>query len=216
MALNFSFGKKGDDEPAVAPLWHADFRDATRLPDTKVVRTTFFVNTAAIAVALGLLMWVGHGEITLHNLRDQTQAAQTQIDTNTKQNNEAIKSSAAFLAEQKKLDEVEAFRQASIGPTEFISLIAQTMPAEVVIEMLDMRYEEAAKSSTFQMRALVAGSSDQASGLASKYVGTLRAAPRFNDIFESISESNLNRNTSGGFLSMDVSFKTKPVGKEKK
>ena len=55
-----SLTKKSDSEPVAAPLWHTNFRNFEQLPDTKVVRTTFFVNTAAIAIAAGLLLWLGH------------------------------------------------------------------------------------------------------------------------------------------------------------
>ena len=46
-----SLTKKSDAVPVAAPLWHTNFRNFDRLPDTKVVRTAFFVNTAAGAVA---------------------------------------------------------------------------------------------------------------------------------------------------------------------
>ena len=49
MAFNLSLTKKSDAQSAVAPVWHPNFRNFERLPDTKVVRTTFFVNTAAQA-----------------------------------------------------------------------------------------------------------------------------------------------------------------------
>ena len=51
--------KKSDDQSEEEPLWHPNFRNYERLPDTKVVRTTFFVNTAAIAVTLMLVNVVG-------------------------------------------------------------------------------------------------------------------------------------------------------------
>ena len=44
--------KKPDAAAAnLTPAWHPNFRNFERLPDTKVVRTTFFINGGAIAVA---------------------------------------------------------------------------------------------------------------------------------------------------------------------
>jgi len=64
-----SLTKKSDAQVA-SPLWHTNFRNFERLPDTKVVRTTFFINTAAVALTLGLLLWLGYREYHLYNLRE--------------------------------------------------------------------------------------------------------------------------------------------------
>src|SRR6266403_1650381 len=100
---------KKSDEPVAAPLWHTNFRNFERLPDTKVVRTTFFVNTAAGAVAIAMLMWLGYGEYRLHNLGEQIAAAQREIDANAKQNTEALRQSKIFADEDRKLADAEAF-----------------------------------------------------------------------------------------------------------
>src|SRR3954464_4399212 len=100
-----SLTKKSDAEPAAAANWHTNFRNFERLPDTKVVRTTFFVNTAAIAIAAGLLLWLASREITNVGIRDQIAEARHQIDANRKQNADAIRLSKAFAAEQTKLAE---------------------------------------------------------------------------------------------------------------
>ena len=71
MAFNLSLSKRSDAQPAVAPVWHPNFRNFERLPDTKVVRTTFFINTAAVAVALSLLLWVGFREMHIRSLHEQ-------------------------------------------------------------------------------------------------------------------------------------------------
>ena len=39
------------------PPWHPNLRNFARLPDTKVVRTAFFINGASVFIALGLLLW---------------------------------------------------------------------------------------------------------------------------------------------------------------
>ena len=96
--------KKSDEQADVEPLWHPDFRNVERLPDTKVVRTTFFINTAAIATTLALMMWLGYREFHIRNLEQQIADAEHQIDTNSRQNKEALRLSQIFTDEEKKLD----------------------------------------------------------------------------------------------------------------
>lgn len=217
MAFNLSLTKKSDAQPAVAPLWHPNFRNFERLPDTKVVRTTFFVNTAAIAVTISLLLWFGYREYHIKNLGDQIADAQRQIDDNSRQNKEALRLTKIFADEQKKLAEAEAFQDASISPSEFVALLGENQPKEISIETIEGRLSGTPNApASYQLKGLVAGTPDQASGTASKYVDLLRAQAKLGAIFDPIALNNLNRDARANFLSFDISLKMKPAPKEKK
>src|SRR4051812_25889523 len=130
---------KKSDAPVAAPLWHTNFRNFERLPDTKVVRTTFFVNTAAIALMIALLLWLGYGEYRLQNLTEQIAGAQREIDSNAKQNAEALRQTKIFTDEDKKLVEAINFQKVPISVSEYVELIGQTLPKEISIDFLDVR-----------------------------------------------------------------------------
>jgi hypothetical protein len=207
-----SLTKKSDAQPVAAPLWHANFRDFERLPDTKVVRTTFFINTAAIALAIGMLLWVGYREYSGYNLKEQIADATRQIEGNRKQNAEALKLSAAFAEEEKKLAEAVAFMKVPIRPIEFINLIGDTLPKNISIDYADMRINDP-KNSVFQIRGRVAGSPDQASGITSSYVDILRADERLGDVFDPIVLNRLDRDSSGDFMLFEITLTVKPEKK---
>lgn len=213
MAFNLSLPKKSDAQPAVAPLWHPNFRNFERLPDTKVVRTTFFVNTAAIVVTLSLLLWFGYREYHIKNLGDQIADAQKQIDDNSRQNNEALRLAKIFADEQKKLAEAVAFQHTPITPSEFVAQLGSTLPKEISIDSIDGRLME---SATYQLRGVVAGTPDQASGAASLYVDMLRTPEKLGAIFDPITLNNLNRDARSNFLAFDITLKFKAGTKEKK
>jgi len=217
MAFNLSLPKKSDAQTAVVPLWHPNFRNFERLPDTKVVRTTFFINTAAIAVTLGLLLWLGYNEYQIKNFGDQIADAQKQIDDNAKQNKEALRLSKIFADEQKKLAEAEAFQVIPIVPSGFISLLGETLPKEIAIDSVDGRLiGTPASPASFQLRGIVAGTPDQASGIASQYVDMLRAHETLGVVFDPITLNNLNRDARSNFLAFDITLKTRTGAKEKK
>src|ERR1700761_8135502 len=100
-----TLSKKSDDQTESEPLWHPNFRNFERLPDTKVVRTTFFVNTASIAITLALAMWVFYREYHIRTLQQQIAATEQQISSNTKQNAEALRLNKIFIAEDQKITE---------------------------------------------------------------------------------------------------------------
>ncbi|MDI1320316.1 MAG: hypothetical protein PSW75_09020 [bacterium] len=187
------------------------------MPDTTVVRTTFCVNTAAIAVTLGLLLWFGYREYHIKNLADQIADAQKQIDDNARQNKEALRLSKLFADEQKKLAEAELFQQSRITPAEFIALLGETLPKEISIDSIEGKLDEKGPAMpSFQLRGIVAGTPDQASGAASRYVDMLRAQAKLGATFDPITLNNLNRDARSNFLTFDITLKMKAETKEKK
>jgi hypothetical protein len=210
--------RKSDAEPVAAPRWHTNFRDFERLPDTKVVRTAFFINTAAVVVAVGMLLWVGFREYANFNIREQIKRAEADIQANSKQNAEATKLSRAFIDQTKKLDEVAAFIRAPISPFEFVRIISENLPKEILIDSIETRAINEANAATptpYTLRGKAAGSPDQASGAASQYVDLLRNQPRLAEVFESINLSKINRDASGSFLTFEISLTVKGAAKKK-
>ncbi len=205
---------KKSDGPVAAPLWHTNFRNFERLPDTKVVRTTFFVNVGAGALALALLMWVGYREYTIYNLGSQIDEAQGQINANAKQNTEALRLTTIFVDEDKKLAEAEAFLKVPVAVSEFVELIGQTLPKEISIELADVRIPPDPKNQIYVMRGVVAGTRDQAAGSASSYVDRLRAHPRLGTVFDPITLDKLTPDGVTGFMSFEISLKVKTEGKK--
>lgn len=203
-----SLTKKSDAEPVASEHWHANFRNFERLPDTKVVRTTFFVNTAAIAIAAGLLLWLASREITNIGIRDQVAEAQRQIESNRKQNAEAIRLSKAFADEQKKLAEAAQFVSAPFSLLEFVDRLGQTLPKEIVIDYVESRMVDPKKSNVV-IRGRAAGSPDQASGIASAYVDQLRADTDLAKLFDPITLVRIDRNPDGTAMAFEVSLNLK-------
>lgn len=214
LSFKLPLTRRSDAEPAAAPPWHPNFRNFERLPDIKVVRTTFFINAAAIALTLSLLLWAGYREYHVRDLNLQIGEAQAEIGRNQKQNAEAIRHSKAFAEEEKKLLEVENFTRTPIAVTEFVVLLGQTLPKEVQIEFADLRLGDPANPQCI-LRGLVAGTKDQASGTASNYVDILRTTPRFAAAFDSVSLTTLNTDPRTGLLNFEIILKFR-TGKEKK
>ena len=204
-----SLTKKSDAQPVAIPLWHTNFRDFERLPDTKVVRTTFFINTAAVVVALGMMLWLGQREYTNYNIGEQKAEAQRQIESNKKQDAEALRLSKLFLEEEKKLSEVVAFIRVAVTPAEFIGQLGESLPKDISIDSAETRMTADSKGSVFLIRGRVAGSPDQASGIASSYVDTLRADPKLGKVFDPIVLNRLERTPGGAYMLFDISLTVK-------
>jgi len=203
-----SLTKKSDAPPVATAHWHTNFRNFERLPDTKVVRTTFFVNTAAIAIAAVLLLLLASREITNLGIQDQITEARRQIEANRKQNADAIKLSKTFAVEQNKLAEAARFVSAPLNLLEFVDRLGQTMPKEIVIDFVEARLTDS-KKSFVTVRGRAAGSPDQASGIASAYVDQLRADTMLSNLFDPITLTRIDRNAEGTHMAFEISLNLK-------
>ena len=215
MAFNLSLTKKSDEESAAAPLWHPNFRNFERLPDTKVVRTTFFINTAAAAVALSLLLWLGYREMHIRSLGEQVADSQRQIDSNLKQSNEAIRLSKVFEDEEKKLTDTAAFISGPIPPLDFLLTLAQSLPKEIALESIDLRLAGQPVPQC-NLRGIVAGTADQATGVASAFTDRLHTLPHVAAVFDTVTLTSLDRDPARGVMIFEIVMKGKTGAKEKK
>ncbi|HVU15715.1 MAG TPA: hypothetical protein VHD32_02235 [Candidatus Didemnitutus sp.] len=213
LAFQLPLTKKSDATPVATPHWHPNFRNYERLPDTKVVRTTFFLNAASIVVAAVLLLLLGKHQYNLHDLNTQIAEAEADIARNQKANADAIKASDTFSDEEKKMAEAENFAHVPISPVELVLTLGRTLPKEVQIENAEIRMSDQSGSMCI-LHGNVAGTKDQASGTVNSYLDTLRATPRFAAVFESVSLNSLT-DSKNNLLSFEIVLKMKAPGKAK-
>jgi hypothetical protein len=199
------FKLKKSDKAAVSlvPSWHPNFRNFERLPDVKAVRTSFFVNCAAIVIALGFLLYFGLQEYNLRAIRMQISDAQRQIDDNRKPSEQSVQFYQKFQGEEKKVADVAAFVKTDFVRSDFIIELGQSMPENVVLNSIDLH------EGGVSLHGIVRGTSDEASGLAQAYINQLQADPDLSRKFDSITMPGLNRDARGGQLAFEIFLKSK-------
>jgi hypothetical protein len=197
-----------DAAPAV-PAWHPNFRNFEKLPDTKVVRTAFFVNFAAITLALAAVIYFGLHEWRLRGVQAQVALVQAQIDRDKKISDQAVTLFKKFQAEETKILEVDTFVKSKPIVSEIIMRLGETLPPNIAIDSLDFR------EIGLIMRLSVRGAPDAASGYATNYLEQLKADPQL-AIFESFEfTSTPTPNPSTGRMAVEFSLRLKnPAGKK--
>ncbi|MBA3849181.1 MAG: hypothetical protein C0502_04195 [Opitutus sp.] len=182
------------------------------MPDTKVVRTNFFINVASVAAALVLGGLVGWREYQAGALRQQASAAEARTATHKKASDEGLRLTKLFNDEDRKFAEAAAFVKAPIATVDILDVFGESLPAEIQLEYLDLRPFDATDPRC-TIRGLAAGTKDQASGAASAYVETLRTQPRFADVFASVNLTTINADPRTGMLIFEVVMKFKSGAK---
>lgn len=188
------------------PPWHPNLRNFARLPDTKVVRTAFFINGAFIFLALGLLLWFSYQEYKVHNLDRQIADWDRQIDRDKKDSDRFVALYTKFKEEQAKLNDVDSFIKSRPQVSLLLQRLAKTLPKDIALDA----YEQQVAGVT--LRGTVRGTPDEASGYASAYLDQLRADKVLGVYFDDFAYagSGVSRNPQNRRLSLQLFLRFKP------
>jgi hypothetical protein len=204
-----SFLKRKPEADAASemPPWHPNLRNFARLPDTKVVRTAFFINGASVFIALALLLWFAYQEYQLHNLNRQIADWDQQISRDKRDSDKLIELYSKFQGEQARVNEVDAFLKSRPSVSQLLMRLGDTLPKDIALDA----YEE--QLGSVVLRGTVRGTPDEASGYASAYLDQLRSDKVLNLYFEefSFTGSGVSRNPQNGRLSVQLLLRFKPA-----
>jgi hypothetical protein len=205
------FQKKPRDKKGaapVAPAWHPNFRNFDRLPDTKTVRTSFFINAGAGFATLGLLIWTGYGEYQLHSLRTETAEQLVRIEQEKPDSDKAIALYGKFQAEEKKLRELEQFTQGGVGGgklvfSRLLLRLGERLPPRVALNSVEGNF------AGIVLRGTVSGSLVEAAEGVGAYRNLLDEDPEIKPQFESILVNNQSPDNATGRLAFELVLKFK-------
>ncbi len=207
--MQFPWRKSDQSQARLISAWHPNFRNRERLPDTKVVRTYFFVNFTAVMLVLCLALGVWYQEYRIGVLDHQVTDWQVQIAQNQKSAVEAVALSKKFAAEEKKIRELGVFLQRRLVLSQFMVHLGKSLPAALVIDAVDIRETGA------NLRGTAAGSPVEATGRTSAYVELLQHDSYFKDIVETKDVTqDVRRDQASGRVTFDLFMRFKGRAKE--
>lgn len=207
-----SLKKRSDKSAVIVPAWHPNFRNAERLPDTKAVRTSFFINVVAVFAAAAISIYAGYKEYDLRLLQSDTDQAKADAQASKVPSDQAMVLYGKFQAEERKLAELQAFLAASkLKFSDFVLLVGESLPPEITLGSIDYR------AGAVTLRGGIGGPPDEASGRAIDYVESLRKNPVYSGVFDPITLTNIVRDPGTGRMQfvIDLTFKklvSKPAG----
>jgi hypothetical protein len=205
-----SLKRKRDAAAAVVlPAWHPNFRNFEKLPDTKVVRTAFFTNIAAVSVSAVVLFWFGFGEYQLHNVQGEIEEVQAQIARDQAASNLAVKKYKTFQATATRLAEIDAFLKSKPLVSPLLLRLGETLPESVAIDEFDL------DDKGLRLTGAVRGSPDLAAGHASAYRDRLRDDEKLKEIFDSVTLKDLKRDPQSGRMVVEILLAAKSAGGKK-
>lgn len=139
--------KKTDEH---AP-WRPDFRDSSRLPDTKPVRTGFILNFLAMVLAAGLVGTYLFREYSLYNISNEVAYLREQVEENRSRNKALVRLNQEFLRARKIAEEAVRFDREPLPVPRFLGNLAESLPEGIVLDSIELRFlpEEAGDADAY-------------------------------------------------------------------
>jgi hypothetical protein len=207
--MQFLQRRSEQSQARLVDAWHPNFRNRERLPDTKVVRTFFFVNVTAITVVLGLILCFWYQEYRIREMNRQLTGWQAQIARNQKSATEAVALSKKFAGEEGKIRELDAFLQQRLVLSQFLVRLGKSLPDNLVIDAVEIRDIGA------NLRGAAAGSPVEAVDRTTAYVELLQQDDYFKDLFETKDViQDVKRDQSSGRVTFDLFLRFKVKAKK--
>ena len=197
---------------SLVPAWHPNFRNFERLPDTKAVRTSFFVNGIAVVIAVSLFLAFAYQEYELHVLKRQQVEWDARIERDQKASAAAVAEFKKFQEDEKKILELDSFLAKKLVASDLFLELGRSLPNRIALQNVIYRHDGV------NIRGVVRGAGDRASGEVAAYVQKLKSDSAFASAFDTISQSALTRDAQSGRLSFELfmKYKTAPAPAKKK
>lgn len=195
--------KSGGDKAALQLIpWRPDFRDVSQLPDTKTVRTTFFVNVVVVGLTGALALFVAQREWAVVGLNRSLADVEARLAAATPGSKKAQETYKLFQAEEAKFNEAFAFVRDPFRVQDFIIHLGAVLPPGVSARRIDFR----GPGQTVLFAGSVKGLDAAASDVASNFVKQMQTDPVLSAHFASVTLTNLGRNADEGSLNLELVF----------
>jgi len=198
--------KKSDAAAPRVAAWHPNFRNYESLPDIKVVRTAFFVNGAAILLAVSLLIYFGYKEWTLRVLNVQIAEAQARIGRDKPQSDQAVALFKKFQTEEARIKEVDTFLKSKPRVSELIVHLGRTLPDNIALDSMIL------SENGLVLRLSVRGG-DAGPGYANAYLEQLKSDQLLADRFEPAEMTTITINPTSGRWAAEINHRLKGAKK---
>lgn len=183
------------------PNWHLDFRDVASMPEDRVVRVRFLVNTCAGALTLILLTLVGWQLLARHGVIARLQFWDEQIALHRREYSEQQLEVRDYMTEAGKIKDAYDLIYSPFVPSEFVLTLGRTIPDRMTIDMIGYA------AGVVTIRGSLAESPEQASRVLGRFIETLRSDAQIRSLFADISASSLDRAKQGDLFNFEIVLK---------
>ena len=185
----------------LGPHWHLDYRDLATLPEDRVVRVRFLVNTCASALTLILLTIVGWQLLARYSLAAQLHFWDEKVAAHQRDYNELQLVLRDYMTESDRIKDAYDVIYSPFVPSEFVLTIGRTLPDRMTVDMIGYA------DGMVTIRGNLAEPPEPASRVLGRYIEALRNDPQIGALFGDISARSLDRAKDGDLFNFEIVLK---------
>lgn len=191
------------DSKTAMPAWHPNFRIAGTLPDTKLIRTSFLVNAAAVSLLLGVGAALVMREMDLRAIDNTTAELNAESEKLGVEHRAAIPLQKQFADAEKRFAEFEAFRKIGWPASRLLERLSATLPRMVTVTSFEIAKE------SVEVQGSISGSLDQATGVFNGYLESLVKDAELGELVTNVRQHTVKRNQQTGQLGFTIKMDLK-------
>jgi hypothetical protein len=183
------------------PNWHLDYRDLASLPEDRVVRVRFLVNTCAGALTLILLILVGWQLLARYSVATQLRFWDEKIALHHREYDELQLVLRDYMTESDKIKDAYDLIYSPFVPSDFVLAIGRTLPDRMTVDMIGYA------DGMITIRGNLAEPPEAASRVLGRYIESLRNDAQIGTLFVDISARSLDRAKDGDLFNFEIVLK---------
>lgn len=186
--------------------WRPNFRDLESLPESRVVRTRFFLPTFAVVVASLFSAYILFQEYRAMRIGEDIKVLEAEIATHEERHDEKVKYNAEFMEISRRLSEVVEFKQGRLVASDLLLSLSSRLLDGMYLEQVDYMEGRA----NIQGNVLV--SAEEASRLVNEYLKSIEEADVMQGLLDEYKLTSLERAGAG----TGIVFRIEVTKKEEK
>lgn len=210
--------------------WHPDFRDVSNLPDIKLVRTDFLLNSICVAIFLSAAIFFVVNFLNAKNFKDNNDLLKEVIEKERMANQKAFKQNKVFIKESKLVQTFNAFMHPSINPLTFILEISNLKNEKMIfssVSYIEKSNPDAGsqknknkkispKSYVFSIKGSIYGTYDESLGILNRYMASISSNSTIKSFVKSIEMASLKRDALIDLFTYQIDLTVDPEMTQKK
>ncbi len=186
--------------------WRADFRSTSKLPDTKVVRTSFYYNIAASLLLAASSYYMIQTELSLSDKKAEIASTTAEIEKNSASNAEAVKNNTAYKTVKSTVDDLDSFlAPQSMSSIDFIREITASLPSQVLVETIEQKQNSA------KITAHAKGQAEEATRVAHTLEQQLNKNTIITKFYSKIAIGNVVHDSLNSRMNFEITMSSTPA-----
>lgn len=193
--------------------WHYNFRNKKLLPDIAILQREFYISVGVVVLGALMMLFYVWGFIQTTSLNSTVKSLQEEVARRAPINNTYLQQSDSFEGYAEVVDDLALIYEPSIDPVLFLSMIAETLPKELIFNNINFNETAENHPSGFlrnysvRLEGYIKDTDEAALKTINRFQQNMMTKPFFQKAMKDFDVTNVTRNASSGVVNFIITIK---------